>query len=361
MTAKKSRRSVLVVGGCGFIGSNLVQALAKQAVDTTVIDGLARWGGGNVRHLHSVRGSVRLHRFNVRRAADHAEAFRNHDVIFVLIGTVGHLESMRDPQADLKRNCAAHLGLLETVRRVNPGAKLVVASTRQIYGRPHSLPIDETHPLRPVDVNGIHFQAVESYYRLYQETYGLRSVCLRLTNTYGPRMSLRRACYGFAPVVFRQALRGEPIRLFGDGRQRRDFHYVDDVVAALQAVAGLEMDRHEAYNLGGAAPVTLRRFCEVLTSHLDVPVRYEPLPDDRHGIDVGDYAASLEKFHAATGLQPQASLEDGIRRTVAYFVDRPGEYLAEVAALRRTSTPISPPHLREAPSAATLCETSLIR
>lgn len=350
MTAKLAGRSVLVVGGCGFIGANLVHALAKRGVNATVIDSLSRWGGGHRRHLDDLRNSAEFHRFDVRQAAAHAEVFRNRDVIFVLIGSVGHVESMRNPLADLKRNCAAHLGLLETVRRVNPTAKLVVTTTRQIYGRPQHLPVNETHPLRPVDVNGIHFQAVESYYRLFQETYGLRSACLRLTNTYGPRMSLRRACYGFAPVVFRQALRGEPIRLFGDGLQQRDFQYVDDVVAALTDAAGLEMDRHESYNVGGSASVTLRRFCEVLTSHLAVPVCYEPFPADRRSIDVGNYAASFQKFQSAAGTRPETSLEEGVRRTVEYYLDRPREFVAPT----RRRRPIPTPHLSRPSSPATV-------
>lgn len=345
MTNNLAGRSALVVGGCGFIGSNLVRKLSSCGVATGVVDSLARWGGGRRRYLDDLRGSVRLQRLDVRKAAEHVETFRNYDVIFVLIGSVGHLESMQRPQADLRRNCDAHLGLLEVVRRVNPKARLVMTSTRQIYGRPQRLPVDETHPIQPVDVNGIHFQAVESYYRLYHEAYGLRSVCLRLTNTYGPRMSLRRACYGFAPVVIRQALRGEPIRLFGDGLQRRNFQYVDDVVDALIAAAELETDRHEAYNIGGNDPVTLRRFCEVLTSHLRVPIRYEPFPAERRSIDVGDYATTTDKFRTASGLETETSLDDGIRRTIDYYLARPQEYVAAAERSKRTSIPLPEPHL----------------
>jgi len=336
MTINFEGRSVLVVGGCGFIGSNLVRRLASLGARTTVVDSLVPWGGGNVDYLYEVRNEVTTHHFDVRAAGRRRRLFRKHQTIFVVMGSVGHVESMRNPKADLLRNCAAHLGLLEVVRRENPDARLVVTGTRQIYGRPQRLPVDETHPIAPTDVNGVHLFAVESYYRLYHETYGLRSACLRLTNTYGPRMSLQHACYGFAPTAFRQALRGEAIRLFGDGLQSRDFNYVDDVVEALLAAAGLEMERHEAYNLGEPAPTSLREFCNVLTSFAPAPLEFEPFPPDRRRIDVGNYAASFDKFRRSTGWQPAVPLHEGIRRTVDYYQDHPQEFVAEPIATSRT-------------------------
>jgi nucleoside-diphosphate-sugar epimerase len=225
---------------------------------------------------------------------------------------------------------------LEALRRVNPQAKIVAAGTRQVYGRPQSLPVDESHPVRPTDVNGIHLHAAENYYRLYHEVYGLRSACLRLTNTYGPRMSLTRACHGFVSVFFRQALFGRSIDLYGGGTQRREFNYVGDVVDALLSAAQLKMDSHEVYNLGHDEPHSVRDFAERLCETIGGSVRSVAFPADRKVIDIGDYWGSYEKFSRASGWRPATPLREGIERTARYYQAKSGELL-------EPANPPSPP------------------
>lgn len=328
---------VLVTGGCGFIGSNLVRRLVAMGADVAVVDNLAERCGGRRENFADVVDQIELHHFDLVESAAHATLFRDRDYVFSVAGATSHIDSMRRPIADLDGNCRAHLALLDTLRRVNPDGKIVVTGTRQVYGRPQRLPVDESHPLRPVDVNGIHMQAAETYYRLYHEVYGLRSACLRLTNTFGPGMNLRNACHGFIAEFFRRALAGQEVELFGGGEQRRDINFVDDVVDAILLAAETEMREHEVYNLGHERHHSLREIAEMLAEFNRFAIVHTPFPTERRRIDVGDYWGSYDKFHRATGWRPRTELRQGIERTTAFYRSRPAEYDGEPM---RTATTI---------------------
>jgi nucleoside-diphosphate-sugar epimerase len=329
-------RRVLVTGGCGFIGSNLVRRLVECGARTTVVDNLAPRCGGRLENLADLRDRIEYLRFDLAEANHFSLAFERQEFVFCLAGATSHADSMRFPADDLDCNCRGPLALLETLRSVNPSARLVAGSTRQVYGRPQSLPVDESHPLRPVDINGLHMQAAEGYYRLYHELYGMRSVCLRLTNTYGPRMHLGRTCHGFVSVFFSRAMLGWPIELFSGGAQRRDFNHVDDVVDALLAAAQLDMAEHEVFNLGHDEPQSVRAFAEAVCGALGGSTMSVPFPDDRRAIDVGDYWGSYERFRRATGWRPQIDVEEGVRRTADYYRD---EARRAAPATETASTP----------------------
>lgn len=324
------RARVLVTGGCGFLGTNLVRRLVALGADVAVVDVLAERCGGRRENLADLADRIQLYHFDLVEAGSRTSVFRDREYVFNVAGATSHIDSMRRPLLDLESNCRAHLALLETLRRVNPDGKLVVTGTRQVYGKPQYLPVDEAHPLRPVDVNGIHMQTAETYYRLYQEVYGLRSACLRLTNTYGPWMNLRNACHGFIAEFFRRALSGQSIELFGGGEQRRDLNFVDDVVDAVLLAAQTSMREHEIYNLGHQRHHSLREIAETLAQHAEFELLQTPFPTERRRIDVGDYWGSYEKFHRATGWQPAVDLAQGIERTAAFYRLRPQEYLGAV-------------------------------
>jgi nucleoside-diphosphate-sugar epimerase len=192
-------------------------------------------------------------------------------------------------------------------------------STRQVYGRPRRLPVDEDHPTAPVDVNGINKLAAEHYHLLYHHTYGLRSTVLRLTNTYGPRQHLRTNRQGFATVFVRQALRGETISLFDGGHQRRDFNYVDDVVEAMLLAITSDACLGGVFNLGDRRSYTLFEFVELLARYCEFDVRSVPFPSERKAIDIGDYCGDFSRFRAATGWQPRTPLVAGLERTIAFY------------------------------------------
>ena len=230
-------KRVLVTGGLGFIGSNLAERLLGYGAEVVLVDSMVPQYGGNMFNVESVGKRARINISDVRDPYSLQHLLREQDVLINLAGQTSHLDSMRDPFTDLEINCRSQLSILETCREVNPGVRIVFASTRQLYGKPEALPATEAHPLQPVDVNGINKMAGEWYHRLYAQVYSMKTTVLRLTNTYGPRMRVRDARQTFLGLWLKQVICGEPIKVFGDGLQLRDFNYVDDCVDAMVLAA----------------------------------------------------------------------------------------------------------------------------
>lgn len=319
MTESFRHSRVLITGGLGFIGSNLARALVEAGADVLVVDNLFPEYGGNRFNLAGIEDRVRVSISDVRDERSLREMIRGQDFIFNLAGQTSHIDSMENPRTDLEINCAAQLSILEACRIDNPRVKLVFASTRQIYGRPQYLPVDELHPLNPVDVNGINKMAGEFYHRLYNNVHGLRACVLRLTNTIGPRMRVRDARQTFLGVWLRNLLEGKPIEVWG-GDQLRDFNYVDDVVEALLLAALDETGCGDVFNLGGAEVVSLKSLAETLvTANGGGSISLREFPASRKAIDIGDYYSDFSKFHRAVNWTPKVGLQDALKRTLDYY------------------------------------------
>jgi len=312
-------KSVLVTGGLGFIGSNLVIELVGSGADVTIIDSLIPEFGGNPYNIEPVREKVDLHIADLRDRRLLDELVQGKDFIFHLAGQVSHGDSMRDPERDLEVNCLSTLYLLESCRKHNPGCKLVYTSTRQVYGKAQRLPVMESDPTLPIDVNGINKLAAEYYHLLYDRTYGIRSVVLRLTNTYGPRQQIISDRQGFVGIFIRQALLGQTIRIFGDGEQRRDFNYVDDVVSALLLAGSAEECSGRMFNLGASCSYSLNEFVGELAKHVELDVTYMPFPRKKAIIDIGSFYSDDSLFRAASSWSPQVELAEGLGRTVSFY------------------------------------------
>lgn len=313
-------RSVLITGGLGFIGSNLARRLVDLGAHVTVLDSLLPHFGGKLFNIVGYADRLHVNTGDMRDEPGLNSLVQNRDFIFNLAGQVSHLDSMQNPLADLAINCQSQLYLLEACRRCNPGVRIVYTNTRQVYGRPQYLPVDEKHPLDPADINGIHKLAGGWYHILYQRVYGLRTTSLRLTNTYGPRMRVVDARQTFLGLWVRQILSGVPLTIFGTGQQRRDFNYVDDVLNALLWVASTPATVGETYNLGDGAPVTLLDLARLLIElNGSGASDLQPFPADRQAIDIGDYYADFSKITAALGWQPQLTLRAGLTRTLNYY------------------------------------------
>ena len=321
-------RQVLVTGALGFIGSNLSRALADLGARVLAVDSLLPDYGGNLFNLAGYEDKVRI---NIADVRGHGMEYlvRGQDILFNLAGQVSHIDSMVDPFTDLEINCRSQLWILEAVRKNNPGVKIVYAGTRQVYGKPMRLPVDETHLLNPTDVNGINKISGEFYHLVYHSVYGIRSTSLRLTNTYGPRQLIKHNRQGFIGWFIRQAVRGEEIQLFGDGKQKRDFDYVDDVVDALLRAGAMEAADGEVFNLGGEAPVALIDLAQMLVELAGRGGAYRlvPFPDDRKKIDIGDFYADTTKIRKTLGWEPKVALRDGLARTLDYYREHAGHYL----------------------------------
>ncbi|HTS18539.1 MAG TPA: NAD-dependent epimerase/dehydratase family protein [Verrucomicrobiae bacterium] len=311
---------VLVTGGLGFIGSNLARRLVDLGARVTVLDALVPRFGGNRFNLHGYEGLLRVHTGDLRDARVVGQILPQQAFLFNLAGQVSHLDSMEDPLTDLEINCSSQLRLLEACRRLNPDVRIVYASTRQVYGRPQSLPVSEDHPLAPVDVNGIHKLAAGCYHLLYHQVYGLRSTSLRLTNTYGPRMRVADSRQTFLGLWLRRVIEGEEFLIFGTGCQKRDFNYVDDVVEAMLRTAIAPATEGQVYNLGGQEIVSLLEVAKLLVElHGAGSYRVVPFPTDRERIDIGDYAGDFARFKTAVGWEPGVPLRSGLERTINYY------------------------------------------
>ncbi len=320
-------RNVLITGGLGFIGSTLARRLLELGARVTLVDSLIPQYGGNLFNVADIRERLQVNISDVRDPHALRHLVGGQDVLFNLAGQTSHLDSMKDPQPDLEINCNAQLSILETCRHVNPGIRIVFAGTRQIYGRPDYLPVDEQHPIRPVDVNGINKTAGEWYHLLYGRTYGIPCCVLRLTNTYGPRMRVKDARQTFLGIWLRQIIEGRPIQVFGDGSQRRDFNYVDDVVEALLLAATAEKAVGQVYNLGGSEVVALKELAALLVA-VSGGGHYELIPfsEDLKKIDVGDYYGDFRKITAELGWQPRVSLREGLQRSLEFYRQHRAQY-----------------------------------
>ena len=320
-------RRVLVTGGAGFIGSNLARRLVGCGAHVVLVDSLIPEYGGNLQNLAGIDDRVRLNIADVRDEHGMTYLVQQQDVLFNLAGQTSHLDSMADPYTDLEINCRSQLAILEAVRKNNPGLIVVYASTRQVYGVPDTLPVTEDHPLRPTDVNGINKMAGEWYHVLYHRVHGVRACALRLTNTYGPRMRVRDARQTFLGWWIRRVIDGEPIEIYGDGRQLRDLNYVDDVVEALLLAAAHRAADGQVYNLGHPAPVSLNDLAALL---VDVAgggrAAFVPFPPELERIDIGHYYGDYSRIRGALGWEPRVGLRDGLARTLAYFREHRAHY-----------------------------------
>jgi UDP-glucose 4-epimerase len=314
-------RSVLITGGLGFIGSNLARRLVEIGdVEVSVLDALLPDQGGNLYNVHDISDRIRIHRGDMSDDWVINHLVGGVDYIFNLAGSVSHLDSMLHPQRDLELNCTAQLTLLEACRSFNPHVKIVFTSTRQVYGKPVYLPLDEQHRVAPLDINGINKLAAEHYHLLYHRVYGMRATCLRLTNTYGPRQLLLHARQGFIAWFIRQALDGGEIELFGEGRQRRDLNYVDDVVEAMLLAGANEAAEGEIFNLGGEEPISLSELADELISLTGRgAVRLVPFPTERQLIDIGNAHSSYKKIETVLGWHPRTPWREGLARTVEFY------------------------------------------
>ncbi|MBV9787919.1 MAG: NAD-dependent epimerase/dehydratase family protein [Chloroflexi bacterium] len=311
----------MITGGLGFIGSSLAARLVDLGAHVTLVDSLIPEYGGNLHNAQALdQERVRVNIADVRDEYSMNYLVQGQDYLFNLAGQTSHLDSMHDPYTDLEINCRAQLSILEACRKHNPDVRIVYASTRQIYGKPDYLPVDERHLLHPTDVNGINKMAGEWYHIVYNNVYGIKACALRLTNTYGPRMRVKDARQTFLGIWIKQLIEGEAIKVFGDGLQIRDLNYVDDVVEAMLLAAATDGVNGQIFNLGADETINLRDLAQLLIE-LNGSGSYEliPFPPDRKTIDIGDYYGDYRMIQGRLGWRPQVSLRDGLAQTLAFY------------------------------------------
>jgi UDP-glucose 4-epimerase len=321
-------RRVMITGGLGFIGSNLARTLVALGADVLIVDSLLPDYGGNLFNIADIHDRVRVNIADVRMQSTIGYLSRGQDVIFNLAGQVSHIDSMRDPYTDLEINCRAQLSILEACRANNPGVRVVYAGTRQVYGRPDYLPVDERHLVRPADINGVNKAAGEYYHLLYNNVFDLRACSLRLTNVYGPRQLIRHNRQGFIGWFIRLAIEGREIQVFGDGSQVRDFVYVDDAADAFLRAGASETCDGEVFNVGGAEPTSHRDLVALLIEAAGGgSVRYVDWPADKKRIDIGSFYSDSTRFRERVGWTPRVGLREGLRRTIDFYREHLAQYV----------------------------------
>ena len=324
-------RRVLITGGLGFIGSNLARRLVDLGADVLIVDSLIPDYGGNLFNIEDIADRVRVNIADIRTEASMNVLVRGRDVIFNLAGQVSHIDSMRDPHTDLEINCRAQLSLLEACRRHNPGVRVVFAGTRQVYGRPEYLPVDERHLVNPADINGINKAAGEYYHLLYNNVFGIHASSLRLTNVYGPRQLIRHNRQGFIGWFIRLAIEDAEIQIFGDGSQMRDFVYVDDAADAFLRAGANDICDGQAFNVGGLEPIAHRDLVAMLIETAGSGrARFVEWPPDKKRIDIGSFYSDSTKFQRAVGWRPTIDLREGLRRTIAFYREHLSRYTEEM-------------------------------
>jgi UDP-glucose 4-epimerase len=322
-------RRVLITGGLGFIGSNLARALVDLGADVLLVDSLIPDYGGNLFNIAGIEDRVRVNIADVRQATTMNYLVGDREVIFNLAGQVSHIDSMRDPHTDLEINCRSQLTLLEACRLRNPATKVVYAGTRQIYGRPDHLPVDESHLVRPTDINGINKAAGEYYHMVYNNVFGVRACSLRLSNVYGPRKLIRHNRQGFIGWFIRLALEGKEIQIYGDGSQVRDFVYVADAADAFLRAGATDAVNGDVFNVGGREPMAHLDLVKILLEASGRgSMRLVEWPADKKQIDIGSFYTDSSKFEKTTGWRPAVDLREGLARTLEYYRAHASHYTA---------------------------------
>jgi len=318
---------VAITGGVGLIGSALARRLVALGAEVLLIDSMVPEGGGNLANIADIRDRVWLDIADIRDAEALRRLLAGHDFLFDLAAQTSHLDSMNAPFVDHAINATAQLQLLETCRSVAPNITIVHAGTRQIYGRPRYLPVDEAHPVNPTDVNGVNKMAGESFHLMFNSAYGIDTRSLRLTNVYGPGMRIKDARQNFLGIWLRRVVEGDAFEVWG-GEQRRDMVFVEDAVEAFLAAAVTPETCGKALNVGGDAPYSLTEIAAAMIA-ANGGGRYElkEFPPERKRIDIGDFVTDDRQFRALAGWTPLVSLAEGLERSVEYYRRNLAAYL----------------------------------
>ena len=320
-------KKILVTGGAGFIGSNLAIRLVEEGARVSVLDALIPETGANPLNLLPVKEQIQNYQRNLLDNDGLGEIIKGQDIIFNLVGQVSHQDSLSNPKWDMEINVAAQLNLLEACRLYNPSVVIVYTSTRQVYGIPQYLPVDEKHPVSPVDFNGVSNLAGEQYHSLYFKIFNIKTVSLRLTNTYGPRQLIKHNRQGFLGWFANRAILGKPIYLYGGGEQVRDLNYVDDVVEALILASQTEDCFGKTFNLSGK-PFNLNSIAEQFIRITGKgEIKFKDFPEELKKIDIGNYYGSSELFFQKTRWRPKVDLTEGLEKTIHFFQAHLVDYL----------------------------------
>jgi len=313
-------RNVLITGGLGFIGSTLAIRLVELGANVTIVDNMLPRQGGNLFNIEPVKDKVRINFSDVRNQLSMDHLVRGQDIIFHLAGQVNHVDSMRNPVQDLEINCQGTLVLMQALRNNNIDTTVVYSGTRGEYGSTVKLPVDEDHPTNPKGIYAVTNLAAEKMILVYNQVYKIPAICLRITNTYGPRHQMMHDEYGVFNWFIRKAIDDEMLPVFGDGMIIRDFLYIDDLIECLLMSAPTKKAIGEVFNVGTGVPVTFKEIAEKIVNIAGKGTcKFTDFTKERAEVEPGDYYADIAKLKRIVGWKPKISLAGGIKRTVEFY------------------------------------------
>ncbi|HMQ79583.1 MAG TPA: GDP-mannose 4,6-dehydratase [Ignavibacteria bacterium] len=313
-------KKVLVTGGLGFVGSNLSIKLAELGADVLIVDNMLPRQGGNLFNIEPVKDKVKVNISDIRNSTSMNHLVKGMDYIYHIAGQVNHVDSVKDPLNDLSINVEGTLVLMEALRMNNPDAKVIFTGTRGEYGSSLTLPVAENHAINPIGIYAITNFAAERIVLTYHNLHNIKSLCLRITNTFGPRHQMAHDEYGVFNWFIRKAIDNEVIPIFGDGRILRDYLYIDDLTASLIKIADCGTAYGEVYNVGSGVPLS---FIELAKMIIDIAgtgsVDHTEFTTERKALEPGDYYADITRIKKTIDWAPEVTLDDGIRKTIEFY------------------------------------------
>lgn len=313
-------KHVLVTGGLGFVGSNLAIQLVEAGAKVTLLDSMLPLYGGNPFNIEPIRDRAQVNFSDIRDRNSMNYVVREQDYIFHLAGQVSHVDSITDPFTDVDINVNGTLAVLEACRKFNPDARIIFTGTRGQYGPSVKLPVDESAPTNPMGMYAITNLTAEKIVLMYHQVHHVRGVCLRITNTYGPRHQMKHNRYGVLNWFIRLALDNETIPIFGDGRILRDFIYIDDLTSALMMCGLCDAAYGDLFNVGSGVPIS---FLDLMNKIVEIAgsgsYEYTPFTAERKALEPGDYWGDISKIKSVVGWEPRVPMEEGLQRTIAYY------------------------------------------
>lgn len=318
---------IVITGGAGMLGSTIAAMAVRRGAKVTVLDALLPLYGGNLFNLDSVKDQIAFVHGDIRDKDCVRAAVQGQEVVFNLAAQVSYVDSNLDPHMDVEINCHGILNVLEACRAVSPTARVIFSSSRFVYGRIEVNPVGEEHPFNCLSIYGIHKLAGEKYHRYFFDAYGIPTTSLRIANPYGPRQQMRHSKYGILNWFIRQALDGNALTIYGDGVQKRDYVFVEDVAEGMLTVAQSQATVGEVYNIGSGQGTPFITMAQTIATQISgTVIRQVEWPKDRYFVETGDFVADISRLEAATGWHPSISIEEGIAKTVAYYREHHDRY-----------------------------------
>ena len=319
---------ILITGGLGFIGSNLAKRLLEDGHEVIILDCLMKDYGGNLHNIHDFSNKISLHFLDIRETNKLKIHLKKVDIIFNLASQIGHHYSMLNPIEDLEINTVAQLNFLNLIKEFCPNALIIYTSTRQVYGIPQYKPVDEKHPINPPDINGINKFAAEQYHLLYYKIHNLKTIVLRLTNTFGPRMRIKDARQTFLGIWIRNLIEDKNIQVYGNGEQLRDFNFVDDVIDALISCINNESAIGQIFNIGSNEFISLSNLArDICKFKKGAKWELVPFPEDKKSIDIGNYYTDFSLAKRILNWEPKTSLKKGLQQTYQFYIKNFYKYI----------------------------------